>query len=119
MKRCAIVRVRSARRVRTCPWRSLRIDGLPLKVRDHEYCPVTVQVASSARLATNSDRSRTAGSGSPAAAKICSISFLLLAASLMAASFTIGKAPTTFAPASIILPIDMKYDIYSQYEFEF
>src|SRR5271154_3963855 len=87
MKRYAIVRVRSASRDRTWPCRSLRIDCLPVKDRDHEYWPVTTHLASSARLATNSARSRTAGSGLPAAAKICSISFLLVAVSLMAASF--------------------------------
>src|ERR1700730_10480213 len=61
------------------------IASLPVKVRDHEYCPVTTHFASSARLATNKERSRTAGLGFPAAAKISCISFLL-AAALIAAS---------------------------------
>ena len=73
------VRTRLAERTRTIAHRFIA-DG------DHEYWPVTVQMASSARLAANNARSRTVGSGLPAAAKICSISFLLLAVSLMAAS---------------------------------
>src|SRR5215470_12175235 len=61
------------------------MDSLPVKVRDQEYCPVTTHLASSARLAMNSARSRTSGSGFAAAAKMSCISFLL-AAVLMAAS---------------------------------
>src|SRR5215470_10599089 len=61
------------------------IDSLPVNVRDQEYWPVTTHLASSARLAMNSARSRTSGSGLAAAAKISCISFLL-AAALMAAS---------------------------------
>src|SRR5947209_12031563 len=80
MKRCATVRARSTRSERTWPCRSLRIDALPVKVRDQEYWPVTTHLASSARLSMNSARSRTAASGFPAAAKISSISFLLAAA---------------------------------------
>src|SRR5262245_21127949 len=85
IKRWATVRVRSTRRERTWPCRSLRICSLPLNVRDQEYWPVTTHLASSARLAVNSARSRAAGSGFAAAAKISCISFLLVAA-LMAAS---------------------------------
>src|ERR1700758_3201827 len=80
-----MVRARSTSRERTWPCRSLRTDSLPVKVRDHEYCPVTTHFTSSARLAMNSERSRMAGSGFAAAAKISSINFLL-ASALMAAS---------------------------------
>src|SRR6266702_8104325 len=61
------------------------IASLPVKVRDQEYCPVTTHLASSARLAVNSARSRTAGSGLAEAAKISCINFLL-ALAFMAAS---------------------------------
>src|SRR3981189_1859825 len=93
MKRCAMVRARSTKRERTWPCRSFRIDCLPVNVRDHEYCPVTTHFASSASLATNSERSCTAGSGFPAAAKISSISFLL-AIALMAASPFVKRSPS-------------------------
>jgi hypothetical protein len=56
------------------------IDSLPVNVRDHEYCPVTVQIASSASLAMNGPRSRTPASGLPALAKIPSMIFLFAAA---------------------------------------
>ena len=72
---------------------------MPVKVRDHEYCPVTTHLASSARLAMNSERSRTAGSGLPAAAKIACISFLL--ASALMGCFSID---CTFPPI-IAVPI--------------
>jgi hypothetical protein len=61
------------------------IASLPEKARDQEYWPVTTHLASSARLAANRARSRTAGSGLAAAAKISCISFLL-ALVLMAVS---------------------------------
>src|SRR5437016_9825487 len=65
-------------------------------MRDHEYCPVTTHLASSARLTMNSERSRTAGSGLPAAAKIACISFLL-ASALMAVSPSIAFPPPIIA----------------------
>ncbi len=89
MMRCATVRPRSTSLERTWPCKSAMIDCLPVKVRDQEYCPVTVQIASSASVAMNSDFSRTAGSGLPAITNISCTSFLLSAA-LMARLLAMG-----------------------------
>src|SRR5262245_39247451 len=105
MNRCAIVRPRSTNCDLTWPSRSFRIASLPRNVRDQEYCPITVHVTSSVRLAVNRARSRAADSGFRAAAKICSISFLLSKALMSGFSFS-KSSPTIAPPRSFFQSID-------------
>src|SRR5882672_12546111 len=79
MKLNARVRGRTAKNDRKWPIRPFWIASRPLNSCDQEYWPVTIQVASSARLSANVVPLRLAES-----AKTCCTSFLL-AAALMAA----------------------------------
>ena len=53
MKLNATVRGRTANNERKCPIRPSRIASRPLNSCDQEYWPVTIQLASSARLSAN------------------------------------------------------------------
>src|SRR5580765_4685286 len=75
MKLNASVLGRSAKNERKWPIRPFWIASRPLNSCDHEYCPVTTQLASSARLSAKVVPLRAAES-----AKICCTSFLLSAA---------------------------------------
>jgi hypothetical protein len=97
---------------RKWPIRPFWIASRPLNSCDQEYCPVTIQTASPARLSANVVPLRLAESVSA-----CWTSFLF-AAALMAA-FSVDLTVQTHRAMRIILPIDCEYDIYSPDEFEF
>src|SRR3954463_5179439 len=108
MKLKPTVRGRSENSERKWPIRPLRIASRPLNRCDHEYSPVTVQPASSARLSAKVVPLRLA-----AEPQTCRRHFLL--ADVFMTSSPLH--PGINGSETGILPIDTRYDIYSPYEF--